>query len=257
MYELVWWALQPSSLLALTLALAFGCALLGWRGGARGALALALALLAAVALLPLDHWLAAPLEGRVAPPATLPPRVDGVVVLGGAVEWRVSRARDQLAFNDAGERLLAAAALARRFPRAELLLTGVYRDALPHDFVAEPDAASLLFGPELAGATFLGEARSTYEEALLALERARPGPGERWLLVTSALHMPRALAVFETLGWTLQPYPVDYRTDGEARFGLRPSIAHELAELDRAVREWGALEVYRRSGRIAAGVGGF
>lgn len=251
MSELVWWLAQPSSVLAGALLLALLAAAVRWAAAVRALLAAATLLLAAVAFAPLDHWIAAPLERRHAPPASLPARIDGIVVLGGGVDWRVSAARDQLALNDAGERVVAGAALARRYPDAELVLTGLFAETAPHDFQARPDARSLLWGPELAGARFLGEARSTYEEALAALEAVQPRGGETWLLVTSALHMPRALGVFETLGWSVTPYPVDYRTAGTARWALRPNLARELAELDRAVREWGALRIYRETGRIA------
>jgi uncharacterized SAM-binding protein YcdF (DUF218 family) len=250
----IWWLLQPSSLLVLlvlatTLALAAGHARLGGLLGF-----VALLLLAVPTVFDLDGRLAWELE-RLAPErAELPERVEGILVLGGAVEWRTSRERDQLNLDQAGERLLAAAALARRYPDARLAFTGLFREDVPNDFRATPTDASLIFGEEYRGRPieFIGEARSTYEDALLALERLSPQAGQTWLLVTSAMHMPRALAVFRTLGWRQQPYPVDYRTSGEPGWLNRnPSPAENLAALDEAVREWGAVLVYARSGRIS------
>lgn len=253
MADTLWWLLQPSSLLLALLLLAFVTLRLGWRGGAQALLGLALLGLLAVALLPLDTLLGEPLETRVAAPAELPERIDGILVLGGAVEWRATADHDLLALNGAAERMIAGAALAERYPDAILALTALFADQLPHDLRAEPDARSLLFGEAFRDRSplFLGEARSTYEEALLAIERLDPQPGERWLLVTSALHMPRALGTFATLGWTLVPYPVDYRSTPSRPWRPLTGVGTRLEALDRVVREWGALWIYRRSGRIA------
>lgn len=255
MLESVWWLLQPSSLLILLLAFALFGLQVRWYALSRFLLTTVLLLLLLVALLPVHELLAAPLEQRVSAPATLPEEVDGIIVLGGAVDWEVSRSRKQLSVNGAAERMMAAAALARRYPAARLVLTGVFRELLPGEFRADPGPQSLIFGPEFSGReiTFLGEARSTYEEALLAVSTLKPRAGERWLLVTSALHMPRALGVFETQGWRVIPYPVDYRTSGRLAFDPTPDVAGALAELDHVLREWGAYLVYRRTGRIRLG----
>jgi hypothetical protein len=44
--------------------------------------------------------------------------------------------------------------------------------------------------------------------------------------------------------------PVDYRTTGELRVAPNWDVAATLADLDRLVREWGAITVYRREGRM-------
>lgn len=252
MFE-IWWWLQPSNLMAFALLLALLLLLLRRRAAAGFFLFLALTVLALPTVFGVGERLAYELERMAPRPAALPERVTGIIVLGGAVEWAQSQARGQLQLNAAGERVLAGAALARRYPEAQLVLTGLYRETVPDDFVPTPSGGSLIFGPEFAGrrVTFIGEARSTYEEALLALERLQPSAGEEWLLVTSAMHMPRALAVFRTLGWNLTPYPVDYQTAGEPR-ALDPArtAGRSLQGLDEAVREWAALLIYRATGRI-------
>ncbi len=251
MTEVLWSLLQPSTLLTLLVAAALLATWVRWTALAATLLTTFLVVIAAAVFLPFDEWLGGPLETAVAP-APLPDRVDGVVVLGGAVDWRVTRDRHQLALNAAGERIAAAAALAQRYPDARIVFTGSFADAFADDFQARATSASLFFGPHFADrdVTFLGEARSTYEDALLALEAAAPREGERWLLVTSAWHMPRALGTFGALGWTLTPFSVDYRTSGEVRVTPSWDVAATLADLDRLVREWGALAVYRRAGRL-------
>jgi uncharacterized SAM-binding protein YcdF (DUF218 family) len=250
--ELAWALLQPSTLLVALVALALLATWLRWTAIAATLLTAFLAAVAAVVLLPVGEWLGAPLETRVTA-APLPPTADGIVVLGGAVEWRVTRERGRLSLNEAGERIAAAAALAQRYPGARILVTGTFGDAFAADFRPQPGDASLFFGPHFAGrdVAYLGDARSTYEDALLALETAAPSAGETWLLVTSAGHMPRAHGTFRALGWTLLPVPVDFRTTGVPRLAPDWDVAATLAELDAWVREWGALAVYRRAGRLA------
>lgn len=187
MTEIIWTVLQPSTVLVLLVVMALVAVWWRWHAVAATFLTAFLLVVAAVILLPVGEWLGAPLETRVARP-TLPPRVDGIVVLGGAVDWRVTRERGQLSLNAAGERVAAAAALAQRYPGAPIIVTGSFGDAFAGDFRAQPEATSLFFGPHFAGrpVRYLGAARSTYEDALLSLEAANPSQGQTWLLVTSA-----------------------------------------------------------------------
>lgn len=251
MSEAVWWLLTPSSLVAALLILAYIAARARAGRLAAGLMFPPVLLLLALLLLPLDQYLAVQLENRYPPPASMPAQVDGVVVLGGSVDWRETQDREQLSLDAAGERMLAGLALARAYPDAAIVFTGLFGDILTEEWRG-PGGARLLFEPELRGrqVLYLGEARSTYEEALLAIEQVRPAPGSTWLLVTSALHMPRAFLTFRTQGWTLVPYPVDYRTTERVSPRFEVRIGERLAALDRVVREWGAYLVYRSTGRI-------
>lgn len=254
MSDVTWWALQPSGIVIVLLVAAWLASAAGGRRWSRATIGLVLLAWLGVVVAPVDAWLAAPLERRNPVTRTLPASVDGIVVLGGAVDWRASIERGQLSLGPSGERMIAGAALARRYPDAVLALTGVTPDALSADFLPEPEPTSLFFGTAFADRRplVLSAAASTYEEALLSLERLQPRPGETWLLVTSAWHMPRAWATFRTLGWTTVPYPVDPMSAG-ASWGWPdpPGAAARLADVDRIVREWGAVLVYRRTGRIA------
>ena len=255
MLEAVWWLLIPSTLLLLLVLLAFAAGRLRAGRLAGALLFFPLLLLLALVLAPVDEYLGNSLESRISAPDRLPERVDGIIVLGGAVEWRISAARSQLALDDAGERLLAALALAKLYPEAELVFTGLFMDALREEWKGA-DGDGLLFQDALRGrrVTFLGEARSTYEEAILARERVAPAAGSTWLLVTSALHMPRAYGTFKAQGWQVTPFPVDYRSlppsEWRAAWRFDPAVGKRLAGLDRVVREWGAYQVYKRAGGI-------
>ena len=247
-----WWFFQPGNVLLLLIVLAWLSALVRLRRLAGFLLFLALLFVVVPAVTGVGDWLGHRLESMVEAPAELPGRVDGIIILGGSVDWKVTRDTGRLSLNAAGERMAAGAALARLHPEAELVLTGIYADSLSGEYSGATRPESLFAGPEFAGrkVTFIGEATSTYEEGLLTLEQIEPAAGSNWLLVTSALHMPRAAGVFQTLGWNVIPWPVDYRSPAEPRLvSLNLNFSAQLSQLDYAVREWAAYLIYRRSGR--------
>jgi uncharacterized SAM-binding protein YcdF (DUF218 family) len=92
--------------------------------------------------------------------------------------------------------------------------------------------------------------RDTDENARLSKAAAHPRPGERWLLVTSAYHVPRAIGAFRRAGFAVEAYPVDWRTRGQKDF-LQPlsSVSDGLKRLDTAAHEWAGLLVYWITGR--------
>lgn len=252
--EWIWWIAQPSGAMLVMLAVAFVA--LALRAVAFARLLVGSMLLAAVvvSIVPLHAWWAAPLEARHPVPTALPRDVDGILVLGGAVDGRASVHVGQLQTNASGERVVAGAALAARYPLARLVFTGTTAESLANDLRVFPNAASLLFGPQFVtrNVTFLPASSSTYDDALRALDALGPVRGERWILVTSAWHMPRAWATFRTLGWTTFPYPVDAVSAGATiDWPLPEAFGRRLADVDRTVREWGAVAVYLRTGRIA------
>ena len=89
--------------------------------------------------------------------------------------------------------------------------------------------------------------RSTWENALFTKELVNPSRGERWVLVTSAFHMPRSFGAFQAVGWDVIAYPVDFRTGPGTSVTFQP--ARSLLELSMGMREWIALVVYRVRGR--------
>lgn len=252
--KLAWLVIRPSNLLLL---LAFLSVLGLTRRPHLWAVRLVTAsvlLMTVCTLLPVGDWLLLPLENRF--PRSSPDRVDGIIVLGGGVEGSITRARGIPTFQDTMERFAAIPELARRYPDARIIFTGGL--AWQNGDVALPETAVIsrfLADQGLPPGRVLLEdkARSTRENAVFTLALAKPQPNERWLLVTSASHMPRAMGVFRTAGWSeLQPWPVDYRTTG--RFGVlaEPVVSEQLDELDDAAYEWFGLLYYRALGYSSA-----
>ena len=225
---------------------------------ARAGRALAFAsliVLAIFGLSPVGNALMVPLEDRFPRWDAARGAPDGIIVLGGAISPDVSAARDEVALNEAAERLTVAAELARRYPAARIVFSGG-SGALIYDEGAEaPFALRLLEDLGIPRARILLEDRSrnTVENAIFSKALIQPKPGERWLLVTSAHHLPRAIGVFRKMGFAVEPYPVDWRTRGAAD-ALHPfaTLGDGLRRSDTAVREWVGLAVYWLTGRSSA-----
>src|SRR6516165_6194822 len=221
---------------------------------ARAGRALAFASLIVLAILglsPAGNALIIPLEERFPRWDETRGAPDGIIVLGGAISPDVSAARNEVALNEAAERLTAVAELARRYPQARILFSGGSGELIAGDSES-PFALRLLESFGIARDRILLEdrARNTVENALYSKQIVQPKPGERWLLVTSAYHMPRAIGVFRKAGFAVEPYPVDWRTRG-SEDELRPffSVGDGLRRVDTAVREWVGLAVYWLTGR--------
>jgi uncharacterized SAM-binding protein YcdF (DUF218 family) len=203
-------------------------------------------LIAAVGILPIGSRLALPLEERFPrwDPTTGAPT--GIVVLGGGViRAEISAVRDEISVGDTADRIIAAVELARRYPSAHVVFVGR----------AEADFVIQFFeklGVSRERVIVERKSSNTVENARLAKQLVVPKPGERWLLVTSAIHLPRAVGVFRKEGLAVEAYPVDYRTTGtKDQWTLSRALMGGIGIMDRAVHEWNGLFVYWISGRIS------
>ena len=212
-----------------------------------------LVLIAFVGYSPLGHMLILPLEQRFPPwdPSHGPP--DGIVVLGGAISPGISLARGAVALNDSAERITVAVELARRYPNARIVFSGgtgsLFGGALEAPVAVKEFEALGIAHDRI---TAEEQSRNTIENAVFSRLLAQPKPGERWLLVTSAYHMPRAIAAFRAAGFAVEAYPVDWRTRGPRdAIALFDSFIGGLRMTDIAVHEWVGLLAYRLTGKTA------
>ena len=214
----------------------------------------ALVLLAIAGWSPLGNALILPLEERFPPWDASRGAPAGIICLGGAVDTVVSPVRGEVALNEAAERMTAIAELMRRYPQAHLVFSGG-SGRLIYDSVTEAELAVRLFesfGIEKSRVILENKSRDTDENARFTKELVQPKADERWLIVTSAHHMPRAIGAFRAIGFPVEAFPVDYRTRGAIDL-LRPfsPLSDGLRRTDTAMREWVGLVVYRVTGRTA------
>jgi uncharacterized SAM-binding protein YcdF (DUF218 family) len=207
----------------------------------------AILVLIVAAMTPLGPILVSPLEDRFPqPPPGLPPPY-GIIVLGGALNGPTSRARGQ-AVGEAEQRVVEAAILAKRYPEAKIVFSGGSGSLLDSESTEAPEARKLLIdlGVDPNRITLEDKSRNTAENARFTAAMVHPEPSQRWLIVTSAFHMPRAIALFEKAGFDAIAYPVAFLTPPEWNF----DAAHNLNVFETAVHEWIGLLAYWGSGRI-------
>jgi len=213
---------------------------------------LAAVLLGLIAFGPLANMLAAPLEARFPPPPADLEAPDGIVVLGGSVDEDLSARTGRLVFTESAQRLTAPLELRRRFPKAKLVFTGG-SGLFAASGATEAQVVRNYWreiGLDDGNVIYEDRSRNTIENALFTKELVKPLPGERWLLVTSATHMPRSMGLFRKIGFPVAAYPVDYQTTGDFwRLRMPHSAATGLRVVDLAMHEWWGLLASRLTGK--------
>ena len=201
----------------------------------------------AIALLPVGTWLLRPLEDRF-PPQPLPDQVDGIISLGGAFNLELTHARGRPALRDTAARMTDFVALARRYPKARLVFAGGSGEIVAGP-VTEADAARVFYaelGIDPHRIAFENRSRNTHENAVFAFGLVHPQPGQRWLLVTTAADLPRAVGAFRAAGWPVIAVPADYHAPESG--GWAPGLIDGLRNVNWAVHEWFGLVYYRQRG---------
>jgi uncharacterized SAM-binding protein YcdF (DUF218 family) len=150
--------------------------------------------------------------------------IEGIVVLGGfhlaLTEFDAARFR-------------AAVFLAERHPQARVLFVGITAD---HASIAQILMARAGIRPERIVTETVS--RNTAENAAAAKSLASPKSGEKWILVTSAFHMARAVGCFRAVGFPVEPAPIDFHPKNALR------LADRLEVVRVALREYVALVAY-------------
>ena len=219
----------------------------------RALLVASVVLLALCGFSPIGRLLILPLEQQFPPWDAARGAPDGIVVLGGSIDPDLSAARGRTVMPRAADRIVAAAELARRYPNARIVFSGGNANLLMDDSAKEADfALAALEGLGVAKERLSAErlSRNTVENAEFVKKVANPKPGERWLLITSAFHMPRSIGLFRKAGFPVEAYPVDWRAARSTAFVFSSVSIQGLERTDVAVREWMGLAAYRLTGKI-------
>src|SRR5262249_21918445 len=240
--KVAWGIVRPEHSLILLLAAGSALLLTRWHRLGLALVVLAPGLILSIALFPIGRWLLLPLEDRFPPLVELPAQVGGIVILGaGRLASPASRGRAESYPKD----FVAFAGLARRYPRAQLVFAGgaplreggAYREA---------DAAREMFaamGLDMGRLAFDRNSRNTYENVVyghaIAISSLLGWPLGRWILVTSAAHMPRSVGLFRGQGWNVIPDPVDSQTGSDRlEEGSASSFSDNLDQISVALKEW-------------------
>jgi uncharacterized SAM-binding protein YcdF (DUF218 family) len=197
------------------------------------------------------------LEWQYVTPSALP-TAEVIVVLGGATRQQ-SYPRPTHEVNEAGDRLLHALRLYQQGKAPHLLLSGgaAAYDS-PDTLAPEAEAmADLLMTMGVPKEALWLETRSrnTYENAVESKKLLDAANIQRVILVTSAMHMPRAAAIFRKQGFDVITAPSDYLvTEADWEYYLRPDLsvqvfnlvpsADDLALTSQAIKEMIGIAAY-------------
>lgn len=175
-------------------------------------LIIALLVLYVSSITPVSTWIVGSLESRH--PTVRPGSVkaEAIVVLGGP--GRPKRgARQFIEFSEAGERVFDGIRWWKSGASPVVITSGVGIDFIQKDQKEGGDLKNLMieFGVPASAILAENEARNTYENALyVRAMMIEKGMTLRVILVTSAIHMPRSLAIFRKAGFDAIPAPCDF-----------------------------------------------
>jgi uncharacterized SAM-binding protein YcdF (DUF218 family) len=210
-------------------------------------------LLAAAGFLPVGTLLLRPLENRFPPWDASRGVPAGIIILGGAISSKLSRDHGEPIISGDSGRIIAMGKLARAYPDARIVYSGGDGSLLGNQ-PAEADFVYPLldgFGVGRERALLEPHSRNTAENAAFTKDLVKPKSGERWLLVTSAQHMPRAIGCFRAVGFPVEAYPVGWRSERQWNLTVPRTISEGLGQLDSAGSEWLGLLVYWLTGRTS------
>lgn len=245
--------LLPSNILLLLGLIGVLLILTRFRRAGQRLLITSFVLIVVIGLSPLGNLLVYTLEQRFPPWHSAGRTPDGIVVLGGAISPLLTRAYGITQLKGSAERVTVIPSMTRAYPNARIVFSGGDGSLLAN----EGREASVL-GPFLESlgiprdrVALEEHARNTYENAVFTKQLMQPKPGELWLLVTSAAHMPRAIGCFRRAGFSVEAYPVDWGMAPAAPVWPHQSIVQGLRALDLASHEWIGLLVYWLRGRTS------
>ena len=254
--KILWPLLQPGNLL-LIIACA-GVVLLFTARDRLGKIILTavMSFFVIITITPLSGWMLYPIEKRFPVPDDLG-KVDGIIVLGGAFRARNSAYREEPILNQYATRFTKFIELARKYPQAKLVFSGGAVFPL-HNNVTESEIGRWFFagqGLDTSRILFEDKSRNTHENIIFSKQLAQPQPGEHWVLVTSAAHIPRSVGLFRKNGWQVTPYPAGFTTLPFIEPYLDPltglDFAGRLEGFDATVKEWTGLIAYYFLGRTS------
>lgn len=252
--KLFWLVFSPDSLLVLLIVICWVMLWLGMHGLAKRLLGFVALLMTLIALFPVGEWSLYPLESRLAANPTSLQHVDGIIMLGGAGDQRRSVQWQQIELNQAAERYITFVSLAETHPQARLVFTGG-AGAMQQQAFKEAALVKTFMQNQGIGADriiFEDRSRNTYENVIFSQQLVNPLPGETWVLITTASHMPRSVGIFCQAGWPVVPYPVDHYSNPEYLFRIDPDFAQHLQNLKLGIKEWLGLIAYYVTGKTHA-----
>lgn len=249
----IWWFLSPLNLLLIFIIIGLFFKIINIKFLYKTFMLISLVFFIIVGFFPTGNILLSKLEKNYPELKIMPKAIDGILILGGPSSPSLTKQHNQVSFNEAGERLTESIKLINMYQPPIIIFSGgsgsTNPQSLPHTFVAKQFFTEM--GIDINKIIFESKSNNTYENILFSKNLIKPTQSQKWLLVTSAFHMTRAINVAEKLGWQFIPYSVDFRT-GTGSITFKPSFFNALnnfKSFDLATHEIFGLICYYLLGR--------
>ena len=202
-------------------------------------------------VLPTGSYLLYLLEKNFHNKINLPENINGILILSGATNPFLTKEYGQISLNGSVERLIESIQLINKYPKAKVFFAGgsgsLKYPNLNHSAVAKKFYESL--GVNIKNIYFENTSRNTYENIVSAKKKFNPNKDEKWVLVTSAFHLKRAINIGEKLGWEFIPYATDYQLPKKFIWKLSINFFGNLASFQHSSHEWVGIISYYFMGR--------
>lgn len=203
-------------------------------------------------IFPMGHNLGVYWENHYPPLEKTPDHVDGIIILGGSIDFKKSLARGQGQLNIHTPRITEMMFLANQYPKAKIVFSGGNGNIASSLSSESKELDKILkrIGFDTSRIIYEGLSRNTFENMKFSKKMLNPKNGEVWLLLTSAYHMKRSVQIFNSNGWQVIPYPAGYLTTGEYKVIPNFDVIDNMYKLQIVVREIIGIMAYRLTGKI-------
>lgn len=247
--KVLWFIANPFNVIVILLVLGWLLLFKKQRAG-RKLIGIGLIMIFLFGLSPLSNFMMGLLENRIRA-GKIPEKIDGIIVLAGMVDMGSSRG-ELIELTDQADRIVQGIILSKKHPEARLIITGGSGSLKQSENLREADyleKLAVLLGISMNRLLVERNSRNTHEHAV-AMAKMLPDKNGRWVLITSAFHMPRSLGCFKREGINVIPYPVDYKTKLDNSLSLTsflPTLGN-IGSFNVAFHEWTGLIAYRLKG---------
>jgi len=206
-----------------------------------------------ISFFPIGNYLIHKIEKEYHSYKSVPEHVDGILILGGATNPLIFKEYGQISLNGSAERLVESVEIIKNFKNSKVIFSGgsgiIKRPDLDHSQVAQYFYEKI--GLDIDRFVFEDNSRNTYENILFSKKIANPKVNEKWILITSASHMKRAMLIAENQNWNIIPYAVDFKTLRKFKIRLNFRLLSNLNSFQEASHEWLGLIAYYLMGRTS------
>lgn len=227
-----WWIINIDIFFLTLLLLGSGLLLITKKKWGKGLIVASCVGFAFFGVVPIGLWTLENLENRFPKIEHIPSDTKGMILLGGSFDVWATLARGETAYNLTAGNLIKFVEVAKAYPHLKLIYTGTPFEAE----TAKKEFQALGIDP--ASVVFESDSKNTKENASKTADLIKPNSNDKWLLVTSAYHMPRSVALFQKQGFNLIPYPVDYHTSGHYEMWFFLGLKMNLDAWHASSREW-------------------